>query len=190
MYQILFKRVQRFYMSYLSRFFAGVPNSITLKNNGLEIKIPSKYIYFVLNFLKNHTQSQCKFLVDLIVYDIPGKKFRFTLVYSLLSVRYNSRIQVFTRVSEGCLVDSVQKIFKSVRWLEREVFDLYGIFFWNHNDLRRILTDYGFLGHPLRKDFPLVGFVETFYNDSNKLIVYKPIKLTQDFRSFKFSDSK
>jgi NADH:ubiquinone oxidoreductase subunit C len=177
-------------MSYLSRILANTSKSIILKSGGIELKIPSKDIYFVLNFLKNHTQSQCKFLVDLVVYDIPGKKFRFTLVYSLLSVRYNSRVQVFTRVSEGLLVSSVQKLFKSVRWLEREVFDMYGIFFWRHNDLRRILTDYGFLGHPLRKDFPLVGFVETFYNDSHKLIVYKPIKLTQDFRTFKFSDSE
>jgi NADH:ubiquinone oxidoreductase subunit C len=116
-------------MSYLSRFFTGVPNSIILKSGGLEIKTPSRYVYFVLNFLKNHTQSQCKFLVDLIVYDILGKKLRFTLVYSLLSLRYNSRVQVLTRVSEGCLVSSVHKLFKSVRWLERECFDMYGIFF-------------------------------------------------------------
>jgi NADH dehydrogenase (ubiquinone) Fe-S protein 3 len=114
MYSSLFKKVQRYYVSYLSLIFKGMANKIILKNYDIEIKVPSKLLLFVLNFLKDHSQSQCKVLIDLTVYDTPSEINRFTLIYSLLSVRYNSRIHVLTKIFEGNFITSAQKLFKGI----------------------------------------------------------------------------
>jgi len=141
----------------------------------------------VLDFLKNHSGTRCKQLMDVTAVDVPTREKRFEVAYQLLSVDHNSRMRVKTLVGghEGDGgVPSVAGLFTSANWLEREVWDMYGIYFEGHPDLRRILTDYGFRGHPLRKDFPLSGFVECRYDPSKKRVVTEPLELTQEFRQF------
>lgn len=141
----------------------------------------------VLFFLKYNINSQFKLLMDICGIDYMQKyKNRFEISYNLLSVKYWSRIHVKIHVNEFIPVYSVIKIFKSANWYEREIWDMYGIFFKNHTDLRRILTDYGFEGFPLRKDFPQTGYVELRYNNDYKHLIYEPVELSQDFRSFDF----
>lgn len=155
--------------------------------SGLEIEIDthSKNIYPLIFFLKKHTFSQCKSIIDIICSDTPNKKYRFSIIYNLLSVNYNLRIRVISKIKEFWNVLSLIGLFKSISWSEREVFDFFGIFFIGNNDLRRILTDYGFNGFPLRKDFPLTGFVDVYYDDNQKRICYKKLELTQEYRNFK-----
>jgi NADH dehydrogenase (ubiquinone) Fe-S protein 3 len=141
----------------------------------------------VMEFLKHHTLTRCKQLVDVPAVDGPSREKRFEVAYQLLSVDHNSRMRVKTLVGghEGDQgVPSVANIFSSANWYEREVWDMYGVYFEGHPDLRRILTDYGFQGHPLRKDFPLTGFVECRYDPSKKRVVTEPLELTQEFRQF------
>ena len=140
----------------------------------------------LLVFLRDDQNCQFKQLVDVTAVDHPEREARFTVVYNLLSLRQNQRIRVKTAVAEGATVASVTPVFSSANWFEREVWDLFGVFFSGHPDLRRILTDYGFEGHPLRKDFPLTGHVEVRYDADQKRVVYEPVKLTQEFRSFDF----
>ena len=140
----------------------------------------------VLKFLRGDTQCAIEMLVDICGADYPDRESRFDVVYHLLSVSRNQRIRVKVRVSEGAVVPSVTGLYSSAGWFERETWDLYGIYFSDHPDLRRILTDYGFDGHPLRKDFPLTGYVEMRNDDEQKRVVYEPVKLTQDFRRFDF----
>ena len=121
--------------------------------------------------------------------DYPEKKNRSELIYNLLSISYNSRITVSVSVDEKTPIDSVTPIFSGADWLEREVWDMFGIFFLGHKDLRRILTDYGFKGHPLRKDFPLTGYVEVRYSDSEKRVITEEVSLTQDYRTFIFDNN-
>jgi len=127
-----------------------------------------------------------KQLVDICGADYPERPLRFDVVYNLLSLTKNARIRLKVRTDENTPVDSVVSVFKSAGWFERETWDLYGIYFANNPDLRRILTDYGFEGHPLRKDFPLTGYVELRYDEELRRVVYEPVKLTQDFRRFDF----
>jgi len=141
----------------------------------------------VMDFLKNHTGTRCKQLVDVTAIDIPTREKRFEVCYQLLSIDHNSRMRVKTQVGghegdDG--VPSLVDLFNSANWYEREVWDMYGIYFEGHPDLRRLLTDYGFQGHPLRKDFPLSGFVECRYDPSKKRVVTEPLELTQEFRQF------
>ena len=141
----------------------------------------------VMEFLKGHTGTRCKQLVDVTAVDVPTREKRFEVAYQLLSVDHNSRMRVKTLVGghegdDG--VPSVAHIFSSANWYEREVWDMFGIYFEGHPDLRRILTDYGFQGHPQRKDFPLSGFVECRYDPSKKRVVTEPLELTQEFRQF------
>jgi len=141
----------------------------------------------VLIFLKYHINSQFKLLMDICGIDYMQKfKNRFEINYNLLSVKYWARIHIKIHINEFTPVDSVIHIFKSANWYEREIWDMYGIFFKNHKDLRRILTDYGFEGFPLRKDFPQTGYVELRYNNDFKHLIYEPVELSQDFRSFDF----
>ena len=141
----------------------------------------------VMEFLKQHSGTRCKQLVDITAVDVPTREKRFEVAYQLLSVDHNSRIRVKTlcggHEGDGG-VPSVVDQFSSANWYEREVWDMYGIYFGGHPDLRRILTDYGFQGHPLRKDFPLTGFVECRYDPSKKRVVTEPLELTQEFRQF------
>ncbi len=140
----------------------------------------------VLRFLRDDARCRFSCLIDIAGVDYPERSRRFDVVYHLLSPRQNMRIRVKTSTDETTPVPSSVGIFPAAEWFEREAFDLYGILFSDHPDMRRILTDYGFRGHPLRKDFPLTGFVEVRYDDDKKRVVYEPVKLAQEFRSFDF----
>jgi len=146
-----------------------------------------QHLSTLMHFLRDHTGTRCKQLVDITAVDIPSRDKRFEVAYQMLSHDHNSRIRVKTLVSghegdEG--LPSIAPIFSTANWLEREVWDMYGIFFHGHPDLRRILTDYGFQGHPMRKDFPLTGFVECRYDATKKRVVTEPLELAQEFRQF------
>jgi NADH-quinone oxidoreductase subunit C len=140
----------------------------------------------LLTFLRDDSALQYRQLMDVCGVDFPERPERFDVVYHLLSPRFNRRVRVKVSTDENHPVPSAVPIFSSAGWFEREAWDLFGILFSDHPDLRRILTDYGFEGHPLRKDFPLTGYVEVRYDDEQKRVVYEPVKLTQDFRSFDF----
>ena len=150
----------------------------------LWVKRPS--IVRALTFLRDDPRCLFKVLVDLCGVDYPERPARFEVVYNLLSLKLNRRIRVKVATDENEPVPSVTGVFSSAGWYEREAWDLFGIFFSDHPDLRRILTDYGFEGHPLRKDFPLTGYVEVRYDEDRKRVVYEPVKLKQEFRSFDF----
>ena len=157
-----------------------------IKFNSLTIEIEIEDITEVILFLK--TNEKCKFrqLTDITAVDYPRKEKRFKLVYLLLSHENNHRIIINSNIKENTIAPSITKIFPSANWMEREVFDMYGIIFKNHPDLRRILTDYGFEGHPLRKDFPLTGYKEVRYSENQKKVIYESVKLEQNFRNFDF----
>ena len=159
----------------------------TYSRHELTLVVPSCSIYEVLLFLRDHTNCQFKTLTDLCVVDYPEREARFEVVYNLISYRYNTRIRVKTSVDEVTPLESTSSIFKAANWWEREAWDLYGVFFSNHPDLRRILTDYGFEGHPLRKDFPLTGYVEVLYDTNKKKVAYESVELAQEYRDFRFS---
>nr|AEP43336.1 NADH dehydrogenase subunit 9 [Phytophthora hibernalis]AEP43338.1 NADH dehydrogenase subunit 9 [Phytophthora hibernalis]AFP66905.1 NADH dehydrogenase subunit 9 [Phytophthora hibernalis] len=160
----------------------------TLYKNELCINISTNKLIPILFFLKNHSISQFKILSEICAVDYINKKKRFEIIYNLLSIRFNSRLKIKIIINELQPVNSIINIYKSANWCEREVWDMFGIFFLNHPDLRRILTDYGFEGHPLRKDFPLSGFLEVFYNELKKRVVYEPISLSQQYRLFEFNN--
>ena len=149
--------------------------------------VPSWALLPFLTFLKNHTNTQFKMLIDITAVDYPSRSSRFEVVYQLLSIHYNARIRVKTNVDELTPIESVSSLFPSANWFERETWDMFGICFLNHPDLRRILTDYGFEGHPLRKDFPVSGYVEFRYDDSKKRVISEPVELAQEFRYFDFA---
>ena len=144
------------------------------------------HVIAVLTHLRDHAELQFTSLLDICGVDYLGRTVRFEVVYHLLSMRRNTRIRVKLAVNEVDLVPTSASVFPTANWLEREIFDMFGIAFAGHPDLRRILTDYGFEGHPLRKDFPVSGFVELRYDDVEKAVVYEPVKLVQDFRQFDF----
>jgi len=152
----------------------------------LFIDVDVENITSVILFLK--TNDKCKFrqLIDITAADYPGKEKRFKIVYLLLSHENNLRIVINIYIDEKIVVPSITKIFPSANWMEREIFDMYGISYKDHPDLRRILTDYGFEGHPLRKDFPLSGYTEVRYNEDRKKVIYEPVKLDQEYRDFDF----
>jgi NADH-quinone oxidoreductase subunit C len=140
----------------------------------------------VLTFLRDDPRLLFKQLVDLCGVDYPDRAERFEVVYNLLSIKHNHRVRVKVAADETEPVPSVTSVFSSANWYERETWDLFGVYFSDHPDLRRLLTDYGFEGHPLRKDFPLTGYVEMRYDEDQKRVVYEPVKLKQEFRSFDF----
>lgn len=150
----------------------------------LTIYVPPSGVVAVMSFLKNHTAAEYTQVSDITAVDFPTRDQRFEVVYNLLSVRYNSRIRVKTYADEATPVPSVTGLFEGALWYEREVYDMFGVFFTGHPDLRRIMTDYGFEGHPLRKDFPLTGYTELRYDEEKKRIVVEPLELTQAFRNF------
>ncbi len=152
----------------------------------LELDVSASSIVRVLTFLRDDAACQFKQLIDLCGVDYPEREPRFDVVYLLLSLSHNQRIRVKVATSVTSPVPSVTGVFSAAGWYEREAWDLYGIYFADHPDLRRLLTDYGFEGHPLRKDFPLTGHVELRYDETQKRVVYDPVKLTQEFRSFDF----
>ena len=160
--------------------------SVKLGLGELVIVVHRGSIVKVLTFLRDDANCQFRLLVDVCGVDYPQRESRFEVVYNLLSVTQNQRIRVKVHTDETTPVPSVTGVFSTAGWFEREAWDMYGIFFSDHPDLRRILTDYGFEGHPMRKDFPLTGYVEVRYDEEQKRVVYEPVKLSQAFRSFDF----
>jgi len=152
----------------------------------LTVRASREDIASLMTFLRDDVRCQFACLIDICGVDYPDRAKRFEVVYHLLSARQNKRVRVKVETDESTPVPSIVHVFPAANWYEREAFDLYGIFFSGHPDLRRILTDYGFQGHPLRKDFPLTGFVEVRYNEDLKRVVYEPVKLQQEFRDFDF----
>ena len=168
-----------------SELTSKVQNSI-IENGELLIEIDDKDLIEVVQFLKSDENLRFRQLIDIAGVDYPDQEKRFQLVYLFLSHEKNIRVKLSIRFDSKQIVSSLTKIFPSANWMEREVFDMYGIKFKNHPDLRRILTDYGFKGHPLRKDFPLTGFNEVRYSEKEKKVIYEPVKLEQNYRNFDF----
>jgi len=168
-----------------SELTSKVQNSI-IENSELLIEIDDKDLIEVVQFLKSDENLRFRQLIDIAGVDYPDQEKRFQLVYLFLSHEKNIRVKLSIRFDSKQIVSSITKIFPSANWMEREVFDMYGIKFKNHPDLRRILTDYGFKGHPLRKDFPLTGFNEVRYSEKEKKVIYEPVKLEQNYRNFDF----
>ena len=160
--------------------------SSSIKNEELLIEINQKDLIDVVQFLKLNENCKFKQLIDIAGVDYPENEKRFELIYLFLSHENNTRIKLLLKLEINQIINSITKIFPSANWMEREVFDMYGIKFKNHPDLRRILTDYGFKGHPLRKDFPLTGFNEVRYSEKDKKVIYEPVKLEQNYRNFDF----
>ena len=158
----------------------------SIKHDELTIEIDEKDLIDVVQFLKSDENCKFRQLIDIAGVDYPEDEKRFELVYLFLSHEHNLRIKLLIKFQLNQLINSITKIFPSANWMEREVFDMYGIKFKNHPDLRRILTDYGFKGHPLRKDFPLSGFNEVRYSEKDKKVIYEPVKLEQNYRNFDF----
>ena len=157
-----------------------------IKNTELLFEVNEEDLIEVIQFIKSNDECKFKQLIDIACVDYPDDDKRFQLVYLFLSHELNLRVKLKIKVDEDQVVNSITKISPSANWMEREVFDMYGIKFKNHPDLRRILTDYGFKGHPLRKDFPLTGFNEVRYSEKEKKVIYEPVKLEQNYRDFDF----
>jgi NADH-quinone oxidoreductase subunit C len=157
-----------------------------VKYNELTLVVVTEQIARVLKYLRDDPACKFHVLIDICGVDFPERANRFEVVYHLLSPTQNARIRVKATTDERTAVPSVCDVYPAANWFEREAFDMYGILFSGHPDLRRILTDYGFEGHPMRKDFPLTGYVEVRYDDEQKRVVYEPVSLTQEFRSFDF----
>ena len=168
-----------------SELTSKVQNS-SIENNELLIEINPQDLTDVVQFLKSNEKCKFRQLIDIAGVDYPEEEKRFELVYLFLSHENNSRIKLSLKFETNININSLTKIFPSANWMEREVFDMYGIKFKNHPDLRRILTDYGFKGHPLRKDFPLTGFNEVRYSEKDKKVIYEPVKLEQNYRNFDY----
>ena len=159
----------------------------TWQTNEMTFTIFPHSVFGFFSFLKNHTATQFKMLIDITAVDYPSRAQRFEVVYHLLSLQYNTRLRVKVPIHETSAVDSITPIYPTANWFERETWDMFGICFLHHPDLRRILTDYGFEGHPLRKDFPVSGYVEFRYDDSKKRVISEPVELAQEFRYFDFA---
>lgn len=169
---------------YIAEELEDYIDGVEFLKDELVVNTHREAIVKVLHFLRDDKECKCQVLVDVCGVDYPERKMRFDVVYNLLSLKQNHRIRVKVKTDEGTPVPSVTSIFSAAGWFEREVWDMYGVMFDGHTDLRRILTDYGFEGHPQRKDFPLTGYVELRYDEELKRVVYEPVQLTQDFRVF------
>ena len=161
-------------------------NNTEIKHNQIYLETDKDDLIEICLFLKTNNDTKFRQLIDITVVDYPERIQRFDLVYLFLSHEYNQRLVLKYSISENEVIPSLTSIFPSSNWMEREVFDMYGVFFKDHPDLRRILTDYGFKGHPLRKDFPLTGFNEVRYSEKEKKVIYEPVKLEQNYRNFDF----
>jgi NADH-quinone oxidoreductase subunit C len=164
----------------------GVAKGVVSNHGELTVTVEPSHIVNVMTTLRD--DERCAFIsfIDITAIDWPNRERRFDVVYHLLSPRLNQRVRVKVEVQEDTPVPSIIDVFPGANWFEREVYDLYGIPFTGHPDMRRLLTDYGFEGHPLRKDFPLTGFVEVRYDDQEKRVLYEPVRLNQEFRKFDF----
>ena len=157
-----------------------------IKNQEILVNVKIENLYSTLLFLKTNENCKFKQLIDILGADYPNSENRFKMYYLLLSHEKNLRVKIMIQFNIEERIPSITKLYPSANWMEREVFDMYGIKFKNHPDMRRILTDYGFNGHPLRKDFPLTGFKEVRYSEKDKKVIYEPVKLEQDYRNFDF----
>ncbi len=171
---------------YVASALTDEVTSTDVAHHELMVYATASGIQKVASFLKDDPACQFKVLIDICGVDYPERGRRFDVVYNLLSLTHNQRIRVKVQADESTPVPSICSVYSAAGWFEREVWDMYGVMFSDHPDLRRILTDYGFEGHPLRKDFPLTGFVEVRYDEDEKRVVYEPVKLTQEFRRFDF----
>jgi NADH-quinone oxidoreductase subunit C len=160
--------------------------AIEMKGGEFVLHVALAELVSVLKALRDDTELAVTQLSDLTAVDFPERPERFDVVYQMLSVNNNMRLRIITRADEGDIVPSVIGLFRSADWAEREVWDMFGIYFSGHPDMRRLLTDYGFEGHPLRKDFPLTGYVEVRYSDTERRVVYEPVHLNQEYRDFDF----
>jgi len=161
-------------------------NLSNIKHNELKLFLDKEDIIEVILFLKNRPETKFRQLIDITAVDFPEKENRFKLIYLLLSHENNLRVNLECEIKENEIASSITSIFPSANWMEREVFDMYGIVFKDHPDLRRILTDYNFVGHPLRKDFPLTGHNEVRYSEEDKKVIYEKVKLEQNYRNFDY----
>ena len=177
------KKIEKLVNSELS---SKIHNSL-IEHNELLIEINENNLIDVVQFLKSNENCKFRQLMDIAGVDYPEDEKRFELIYLFLSLDHNIRIKLLIKFESHYSINSLTKIFPAANWMEREVFDMYGIKFKNHPDLRRILTDYGFKGHPLRKDFPLTGFNEVRYSEKEKKVIYEPVKLEQNYRNFDYS---
>jgi|TARA_B110000211_G_scaffold104762_1_gene121897 NADH-quinone oxidoreductase subunit C len=182
---MLLKKLQTIEKTINSELSSKIKNSIIVHDE-LLIEIDEKDLIDIVQFLKSNENCKFRQLIDIAGVDYPEDEKRFQLVYLFLSHELNIRIKMLIKFQLDQIINSITKIFPSANWMEREVFDMYGIKFKNHPDLRRILTDYGFKGHPLRKDFPLTGFNEVRYSEKDKKVIYEPVKLEQNYRNFDF----
>lgn len=179
--------MDRKFVTFLEETLINHVQKITQFRDEIIIEVNVSDLKKTILFLKDHENCLFKLLVDLFAVDYPTNENRFELIYCLLSTKYNSRIKIKTFVDEFTPVESIVDLYQSANWLEREVWDMNGIYIEQHPDLRRILTDYGFEGYPLRKDFPLSGYIEVRYDDSQKRVISEPIELSQEFRVFNFN---
>ncbi|OUV61035.1 MAG: NADH-quinone oxidoreductase subunit C [Candidatus Pelagibacter sp. TMED128] len=179
------KDIERLEKVINSELASKVQKSI-VEYNELLIEINELDLIDVVQFLKSNESCKFRQLIDIAGVDYPENEKRFNLIYLFLSHEKNLRIKLVIKFQIDQSIPSITKIFPSANWMEREVFDMYGIKFKNHPDLRRILTDYNFKGHPLRKDFPLTGFNEVRYSEKEKKVIYEPVKLEQNYRNFDF----
>ena len=161
-------------------------NTSEIKHNQIYLEIDSEDLIDVVLFVKTNKDTKFRQLIDITVVDYPERSKRFKIVYLFLSHEFNQRMILSYNISENEVISSLTPIFPSANWMEREVFDMYGVNFKNHPDLRRILTDYGFEGHPLRKDFPLTGHTEVRYSEGQKKVISEPVKLEQNYRNFDY----
>ena len=178
--------VYRELADYVTASLGGVVQHSDVRLGELMLTIEPATVVQTLSFLRDDKNCQFKLLIDICGVDFPEREPRFEVVYNLLSIKHNYRIRVKVPVAEDAAVPSVVGVFSTAGWFEREAYDMYGIFFTDNPDLRRILTDYGFEGHPFRKDFPLTGYIEVRYDEAQKRVVYEPVELRQEFRSFDF----
>ncbi len=162
-------------------------NFSRIKHDQLEIQINKESLLDVVIFLKKNNFTKFRQLIDITAVDYIISENRFKMIYLFLSHEFNLRLNINFNIDENEVVNSLTKIFPSANWMEREVFDMYGIKFNDHPDLRRILTDYGFSGHPLRKDFPITGHTEVRYSEEKKKVIYEPVKLEQNYRNFDYA---
>jgi NADH:ubiquinone oxidoreductase subunit C len=163
--------------------------TIKIFKNEVCLYLPIKKILPLLIFFKNHTHTQYKILSDLCVIDYPLRTNRFEIVYNFLSLRFNSRLTVKVLVNDTTIIPTITDIFINADWWEREAWDMFGIYFLNNKNMRRLLNDYGFEGHPLRKDFPLSGYTEIRYSETSKRVIYEPIVVSQDYRTYCFQNT-
>jgi NADH-quinone oxidoreductase subunit C len=171
--------------NYIKENFPSADVDLPIRNDNLIIYIKKEEIIEFLKFLRDSEELSFKILLDVFGADFLGiKSHRFEVIYNLLSLKLNNRITIKVKLDDGEEVETVSQVFSTANWFEREAFDMYGINFKNHPDLRRILTDYDFEGHPLRKDFPLTGYKEVRYDNELKKVVYQPVELMQEYRNF------